>query len=168
MTEIEVLDPATARPIAAVEDIAPVLAAGCSIILKPAEQTPLTSLRLPELLAAAGLPDGVLQVVTGGARTGAALVEHPGVDRISFTGSSATGRLLLRSAADTIKRVSVELGGKSPNIVFPDAELPAAITGTATAVFANQGRSARRGRGSMSTPTCTTRCSPASAPSPPT
>ena len=82
-------------------------------------------MRLPELLAEAGL----LQVVTGGARTGATLVAHPGVDKVSFTGSSATGRLVLRSAADSMKRVSVELGGKSPNIVFPDADLAAAIAG---------------------------------------
>ena len=82
-------------------------------------------MRLPELLAEAGL----LQVVTGGARTGATLVAHPGVDQVSFTGSSATGRLVLRSAADSMKRVSVELGGKSPNIVFPDADLAAAIAG---------------------------------------
>ena len=113
----------------AVQKIAPALAAGCTVVLKPAEQTPLTTLRLPELLAEAGLPDGVLQVVTGGARTGATLVAHPGVDKVSFTGSSATGRLVLRSAADSMKRVSVELGGKSPNIVFPDADLAAAIAG---------------------------------------
>jgi acyl-CoA reductase-like NAD-dependent aldehyde dehydrogenase len=124
----------------AAQKIAPALAAGCSVILKPAEQTPLTSLRLPELFAEAGLPDGVLHVATGGARTGAALVAHPGVDKVSFTGSSAVGRLVLRSAADSIKRVSVELGGKSPNIVFADADLPAAIAGTAAGVFANQGQ----------------------------
>lgn len=124
----------------AAQKIAPALAAGCSVILKPAEQTPLTSLRLPEIFARAGLPDGVLQVVTGGARGGAALVAHPDVDKVSFTGSSAVGRLVLRSAADSIKRVSVELGGKSPNIVFPDADLPAAIAGTAAGVFANQGQ----------------------------
>jgi len=110
---------------AGVQKIAPALATGCSVVLKPAEQTPLTTLRLPELLAEAGL----LQVVTGGARTGATLVAHPGVDKVSFTGSSATGRLVLRSAADSMKRVSVELGGKSPNIVFPDADLAAAIAG---------------------------------------
>jgi acyl-CoA reductase-like NAD-dependent aldehyde dehydrogenase len=124
----------------ATQKIAPALAAGCSVILKPAEQTPLTSLRLPEILAQAGLPDGVFQVVTGGGAAGAALVAHPDVDKVSFTGSSAVGRLVLRSAADSIKRVSVELGGKSPNIVFPDADLPATITGTAAGVFANQGQ----------------------------
>ena len=124
----------------AAQKVAPALAAGCCVVLKPAEQTPLTSLRLPTLLAEAGLPDGVLQVVTGGARAGAALVAHPGVDKVSFTGSSAVGRLVLRSAADSIKRVSVELGGKSPNIVFADADLPAAIAGTAGGVFANQGQ----------------------------
>ena len=124
----------------AVQKVAPALAAGCTVVLKPAEQTPLNALRLPALFSAAGLPDGVFQVVTGGARAGAALVEHPGVDKVSFTGSSAVGRLVLRSAADSIKRVSVELGGKSPNIVFPDADLPAAIAGTAAGVFANQGQ----------------------------
>lgn len=124
----------------AAQKVAPALAAGCSVILKPAEQTPLTSLRLPEIFARAGLPDGVFQVVTGGARAGAALVAHPDVDKVSFTGSSAVGRLVLRSAADSIKRVAVELGGKSPNIVFPDADLPAAVAGTAAGVFANQGQ----------------------------
>lgn len=124
----------------AVQKIAPALAAGCTVILKPAEQTPLTALRLPAILAEAGLPDGAFQVVTGGARAGQALVSHPDVDKVSFTGSSAVGRLVLRSAADSIKRVSVELGGKSPNIVFPDADLPSAIAGTAAGVFANQGQ----------------------------
>ncbi len=124
----------------AVQKVAPALAAGCSVVLKPAEQTPLTALRLPALLRDAGLPEGVLGVVTGGARAGNALVTHPGVDKVSFTGSSAVGRLVLRNAAESIKRVSVELGGKSPNIVFPDADLPAAIAGTAAGVFANQGQ----------------------------
>ncbi|HSV39937.1 MAG TPA: aldehyde dehydrogenase family protein [Nocardioidaceae bacterium] len=124
----------------AVQKIAPALAAGCSVLLKPAEQTPLTALRLPALLSEAGLPDDVFQIVTGGARAGATLVAHPAVDKVSFTGSSSVGRLVLRSAADTIKRVSVELGGKSPNIVFPDADLEAAISGTAAGVFANQGQ----------------------------
>ncbi|BAX92193.1 aldehyde dehydrogenase family protein [Mycobacterium shigaense] len=124
----------------AAQKVAPALAAGCSVILKPAEQTPLTSLRLPQIFAQAGLPDGVFQVATGGARAGAALVAHPGVDKVSFTGSSAVGRLVLRSAADSIKRVGVELGGKSPNIVFGDADVAAAIAGTAAGVFANQGQ----------------------------
>jgi acyl-CoA reductase-like NAD-dependent aldehyde dehydrogenase len=124
----------------AVQKVAPALAAGCCVVLKPAEQTPLTSLRLPAILAEAGLPEGVLQVVTGGPATGAALVAHPGVDKVSFTGSSAVGRLVLRSAADSVKRVSVELGGKSPNVVFADADLSRAIPGTAAGVFANQGQ----------------------------
>jgi acyl-CoA reductase-like NAD-dependent aldehyde dehydrogenase len=124
----------------ATQKVAPALAAGCCVVLKPAEQTPLTSLRLPAILAEAGLPEGVLQVVTGGARTGAALVAHPGVDKVSFTGSSAVGRLVLRAAADSVKRVSVELGGKSPNVIFADADLDAAIAGTAMGVFANQGQ----------------------------
>jgi acyl-CoA reductase-like NAD-dependent aldehyde dehydrogenase len=124
----------------AVQKIAPALAAGCCVVLKPAEQTPLTSLRLPAILEEAGLPSGVLQVVTGGPAAGAALVAHPGVDKVSFTGSSAVGRLVLKSAADSVKRVSVELGGKSPNVVFADADLPLAIPGTAAGVFANQGQ----------------------------
>jgi acyl-CoA reductase-like NAD-dependent aldehyde dehydrogenase len=124
----------------ATQKIAPALAAGCCVVLKPAEQTPLTSLRLPAILAEAGLPDGVLQVVTGGPRTGAALVAHAGVDKVSFTGSSPVGRLVLRSAADSVKRVAVELGGKSPNIVFADADLELAVAGTAAGVFANQGQ----------------------------
>jgi acyl-CoA reductase-like NAD-dependent aldehyde dehydrogenase len=105
------------------------IACGNTFVLKPSEKDPSAANFSAELLAEAGLPDGVLQVVTGGARTGATLVAHPGVDKVSFTGSSATGRLVLRSAADSMKRVSVELGGKSPNIVFPDADLAAAIAG---------------------------------------
>ncbi|GLE53198.1 hypothetical protein ATCCBAA256_27600 [Mycobacterium montefiorense] len=152
----------------AAQKVAPALAAGCSVILKPAQQTPLTSLRLPELFAQAGLSDGVFQVATGGARTGAALVAHPGVDKVSFTGSSAVGRLVLRSAADSIKRVGVELGGKSPNIVFGDADLAAAIAGTAAGCSQIRARSAPRVRASTSTRMCMTKCWKASARSRPT
>ena len=124
----------------AVQKIAPALAAGCTFILKPAEQTPLTALELPRILEEAGLPSGVLQVITGfGETAGAPLVESPGVDKIGFTGSRDVGKLIMRSGADTLKRVTLELGGKSPNIVFADAEFEAAIEGSANGIFWNQG-----------------------------
>src|ERR1019366_7820896 len=108
--------------------LAPALACGCTVVLKPAEITPLTALRLGELALAAGFPPGVLNVVTGlGATAGAALVEHPDVDKVTFTGSPAVGRQILRSAAGNLKRVTLELGGKSANIIFPDADLEAAV-----------------------------------------
>lgn len=121
--------------------IAPALAAGCTIVLKPAEQTPLSALRFGELVAEAGIPDGVVNIVTGyGETAGAALAEHPGVDKIAFTGSTEVGKLIVRAAAGNLKRVSLELGGKSPAIVFPDADLDQAISGTADAIFYNQGQ----------------------------
>jgi betaine-aldehyde dehydrogenase len=124
----------------AVQKIAPALAAGCTFILKPAEQTPLTALELPRILDEAGLPAGVLQVVTGfGETAGAPLVESPGVDKVGFTGSRDVGKIIMRSGADTLKRVTLELGGKSPNIVFADAEFDAAIEGSANGIFWNQG-----------------------------
>src|SRR3546814_8687789 len=108
--------------------VAPALAAGCSIILKPAELTSLSALRLADILARAGVPKGVFNVVTGhGATAGAALASHPGVDKIAFTGSTATGRAIVRASADNLARVTLELGGKSPAIVLPDAELDLAI-----------------------------------------
>ncbi len=104
--------------------IAPALAVGCTVVLKPAEQTPLTALRLGELMIEAGIPPGVVNIVTGlGETTGAALVAHPGVDKIAFTGSTAVGKIIHKSATDTLKRVSLELGGKSPVVIFPDADL---------------------------------------------
>jgi phenylacetaldehyde dehydrogenase len=121
--------------------VAPALAAGCTIVLKPAEQTPLTALRLGELIQEAGIPDGVVNIVTGfGETAGAALAEHPDVDKVAFTGSTEVGKLIVRASAGNLKRVSLELGGKSPAIVFPDADLDAAIAGTASAIFYNQGQ----------------------------
>ncbi len=120
---------------------APALAAGCTVVLKPAEETPLTALRLAELALEAGLPKGVLNVVTGmGPTAGAALAAHPGVDKVTFTGSTEVGRSIVRAAAGNMKKVTVELGGKSPVIVLPDADLDAAIPGAAGAIFFNQGQ----------------------------
>jgi len=120
--------------------MAPALAAGNTVVLKPAEQTPLTALRLGELMLEAGLPPGVVNIVTGfGGEAGAALVAHPGVDRLAFTGSTAVGRSIMKRAADTMTPVSLELGGKSPNIVFADADLEAAARGAITGIFYNKG-----------------------------
>lgn len=117
------------------------LAAGCTVVLKPAELAPMSGLRLAELIAEAGFPAGVFNVVTGlGAEAGAALVSHPGVDKISFTGSTATGQAILRESANTLKRVSLELGGKSASIVFSDADLDRAIPGVAMGIFGNSGQ----------------------------
>ena len=124
----------------AAQKVAPGLAAGCTIILKPAEQSPMTALEIPKILEEAGLPVGVLHVVTGmGETAGAALVSSPLVDKISFTGSGEVGKTIMRGGADTVKRVTLELGGKSPNIVFADADFDAAVEGTASGVFGNQG-----------------------------
>jgi phenylacetaldehyde dehydrogenase len=120
---------------------APALAAGCTVVLKPAEETPLTALRLGELALEAGLPKGVLNIVTGmGPTAGAALAAHAGVDKITFTGSTEVGRLIVQASAGNMKKVTVELGGKSPVIVLPDADLDAAIPGAAGAIFFNQGQ----------------------------
>ncbi|MGH8092385.1 MAG: aldehyde dehydrogenase family protein, partial [Chthoniobacterales bacterium] len=111
------------------------------VVLKPAEQTPLSALRLGELIQEAGIPDGVVNVVTGlGETAGAALAAHPGVDKIAFTGSTEVGKLIVRVAAHDLKKVSLELGGKSPNIVFEDADLETAIPGAASAIFFNHGQ----------------------------
>jgi acyl-CoA reductase-like NAD-dependent aldehyde dehydrogenase len=124
----------------ATQKVAPAIAAGCTFILKPPEQTPLTCLELPKILEEAGLPTGVFQVLTGfGETAGAPLVAHPDVDKIGFTGSREVGKLIMRSGADTLKRVTLELGGKSPNIVFADANFDAAVEGSANGVFWNQG-----------------------------
>jgi len=120
--------------------IAPALAAGNTVVLKPASLTPLTALRFAELTAEAGLPDGALNVVPGpGGQVGMALVRHPGVDKIAFTGSTEVGKQIMREAAGSLKRVSLELGGKSPNIVFADADLDAAVRGALTGIFYNKG-----------------------------
>ena len=118
----------------------PVLASGCTMVMKPAEQSPLSALRFGELCLEAGVPEGVINVVTGLGAVGAALSAHPGVDKISFTGSTGVGEKIIRAAAPTMKRVTVELGGKSPNIVFADADLDKAVPAAATAVFANSGQ----------------------------
>ncbi|MBW3661066.1 MAG: aldehyde dehydrogenase family protein [Gemmatimonadetes bacterium] len=120
--------------------VAPALAAGCTVVLKPASETPLTALLLAEIAAEAGLPAGALNVVPGGGRTaGEALVAHEGVDKIAFTGSTAVGQRIAKVAADTVKRVSLELGGKSPNIVFADANIPFAARGAVTGIFYGKG-----------------------------
>ena len=120
--------------------LAPALAAGCTVVLKPAEQTPLSALMLGELLESLDVPRGVVNIVTGdGPTAGAALVADPGVDKVAFTGGVDTGRLVIKSAADTIKRMSIELGGKNPNIVFADADFDAAVDGALFGAFANQG-----------------------------
>ncbi|HEX9495517.1 MAG TPA: aldehyde dehydrogenase family protein [Candidatus Limnocylindria bacterium] len=120
--------------------LAPALAVGCSVILKPASVTPLTALALGDILKEAGLPDGVLSVLTGsGEVIGMALAAHPGVDKVGFTGETATGKQVLRAATDPLKRVSLELGGKSPNVVFADADLGPAVK-AALAIFGNCGQ----------------------------
>ena len=120
--------------------IAPALAAGNTVVLKPASLTPLTALKFAELCQEAGLPEGVFNVVTGpGAAVGMALVRHPDVDKIAFTGSTEVGKQIMREASGSLKRVSLELGGKSPNIVFADADLDAALKGALTGIFYNKG-----------------------------
>ena len=126
--------------------IAPALAAGCTIILKPAENTPLTALRFGQLALDAGIPAGVLNILTGyGAEVGEALVDHPGVDKVAFTGSTAVGTRIAQRAAPMVKRVTLELGGKSPNIVFDDSPVDVAAAGAASAIFPNAGQSCSAG-----------------------
>src|ERR1700758_643070 len=120
--------------------LAPALAAGCTCVLKPAEQTPLTALEFAKHFADCGLPPGVVNIVTGfGETCGAPIVQHPDVNKIAFTGSAAVGKIIVKQAADTVKRVTLELGGKSPNIFFADADFEAAIDGALFGVFINQG-----------------------------
>lgn len=129
-------------PIAmAVAKIAPALAAGCAVILKPAEETPMTALRLAHLIADIGFPDGAFNLLTGfGEEAGAALTAHPGVDKVTFTGSTEVGRLIINAAAGNFKRVTLELGGKTPCIILPDADVAAAIQGAARSIFGNAGQ----------------------------
>jgi phenylacetaldehyde dehydrogenase len=125
----------------AVWKMAPALATGCTVVLKPAEQTPLTALRLGELVAEAGFPPGVVNIVPGyGETAGAALAAHPQVDKVAFTGSTEVGKLILQAAAGNLKKVSLELGGKSPNVIMADANIDEAIAGSANAIFFNQGQ----------------------------
>ncbi|HXF48321.1 MAG TPA: aldehyde dehydrogenase family protein [Verrucomicrobiae bacterium] len=120
--------------------VAPALACGNTVILKPAEETPLTALRLGELAQEVGIPEGVFNVITGlGPSTGAALVRHPSVDKIAFTGSTSTGQEIMKMAAGSLKKVSLELGGKSPNVVFADADLDAAVKGAVSGIFYGKG-----------------------------
>ena len=119
--------------------LGPALACGNTVVLKPAEQTPLTALRFGELALEAGLPPGVLNIVTGGPETGAALVRHTGVDKVAFTGSTSVGKEIMRNAADSLKRVTLELGGKSPNIVFADSAMDAAVKGAINGIFYGKG-----------------------------
>jgi len=120
--------------------VAPALACGNTVILKPASQTPLTALALAEIGLEVGLPPGVLNVLTGpGAKLGQSIVEHPGIDKIAFTGDTGTGKGIMRGAADTLKRITLELGGKSPNIVLPDADLEAAVRGATIGIFYGKG-----------------------------
>jgi acyl-CoA reductase-like NAD-dependent aldehyde dehydrogenase len=125
--------------------VAPALAAGCTVVLKPAEQTPLTALLMGELALEAGIPDGVLNVVTGDGVTGAALVDHPGVDKVSFTGSTAVGREIGAKAGRALKRVTLELGGKSANIILPDADMRAALGGSFQGIYFNAGQACNAG-----------------------
>ncbi len=124
----------------AVWKVAPALACGNTVVLKPASQTPLTALALGEIAVEAGLPPGVLNVLTGpGSTLGQAIVEHPGIDKIAFTGDTSTGKGIMRGAAETLKKITLELGGKSPNIVFPDADIEAAIRGATIGIFYGKG-----------------------------
>ena len=123
-----------------VNSVVPSLLAGNCVVLKPAPQTPLTAIRLAEIMQEAGLPDGVVNVVTGGDDTGAAISAHDGIDKVAFTGSTEVGKKIIQAAAGNLKKVTLELGGKSPNIIFPDADLDSAIPGAASAIFFNHGQ----------------------------
>ncbi|MCU1263124.1 MAG: betaine-aldehyde dehydrogenase [Bryobacterales bacterium] len=120
--------------------LGPALAMGCTVVLKPAEQTPLSALRLGELILEAGFPEGVVNIVPGFGAAGAALAAHPDVDKVAFTGSTEVGKEVLKAAGGNLKKVSLELGGKSPNVVFRDADMEAAIDGAASAIFFNHGQ----------------------------
>jgi acyl-CoA reductase-like NAD-dependent aldehyde dehydrogenase len=125
--------------------LGPALAAGCTVVLKPAEQTPLSALRVGELALEVGFPPGVLNVLTGDGSTGAALVDHPDVDKVAFTGSTSVGREIGSKAGKALKRVTLELGGKSPNIILPDADIQAAVRGSFQAIYFNSGQACNAG-----------------------
>lgn len=143
---VAAITPWNAPTMIAAWKIAPALAAGCTVVIKPPEDAPLTTLRLAELFAQAGVPDGVFNVLPGlGRVTGAALVRHPGVDKVSFTGSPEVGREIAVAAGAAFKRVTLELGGKSPQIVFPDADVQQLLPVAAASIFANQGETCAAG-----------------------
>ena len=125
--------------------LGPALAAGCTVVLKPAEQTPLEALLLAQLMAEAGVPGGVVNVLTGYGDAGAALAAHPAVDKVAFTGSTEVGKQIVQAASGNLKKVSLELGGKSPNVVFADADLASAVTGAAQGIFFNHGQCCNAG-----------------------
>jgi phenylacetaldehyde dehydrogenase len=125
--------------------LGPALAAGCTVVLKPAEQTPLSALRLGQLMLEAGLPKGVVNIVTGYGDAGAAIAAHPDVDKVAFTGSTAVGKLIVKAAAGNLKKVTLELGGKSPNVVYADADMRVAIRGAANGIFYNNGQCCQAG-----------------------
>ncbi|MBV9049089.1 MAG: aldehyde dehydrogenase family protein, partial [Solirubrobacterales bacterium] len=125
--------------------LGPALACGCTVVLKPAEQTPLSALRLGELIQEAGLPDGVLNIITGFGEAGAALAAHDDVDKVAFTGSTEVGKMIAQAASGNLKKVTLELGGKSPNIVYADADLEGAIAGAANGIFFNHGQCCNAG-----------------------
>jgi acyl-CoA reductase-like NAD-dependent aldehyde dehydrogenase len=129
----------------AIWKVAPALAAGCAIVLKPAEQTPLTALRLGKLALEAGFPEGALNVLSGDGTTGAALVDSPGVDKVAFTGSTVVGREIGAKCGRSLKRLTLELGGKSPNIILPDADLEKAIPGSFQGIYSNSGQACNAG-----------------------
>lgn len=119
--------------------IAPALAAGNTVVLKPAETTPLTALKLAEIIQESGLPDGVVNIITGAGATGAAIVNHPGIDKIAFTGSTGVGKIIMNAVAGTNKKTTMELGGKAANIIFEDAPIDQAVEGVINGIFFNQG-----------------------------
>lgn len=116
------------------------LASGCCVVLKPAEQTPLSAILLAELIAEVGFPEGVVNIITGFGEAGAAIANHPDIDKVAFTGSTEVGKKIIQASAGNLKKVTVELGGKSPNVVFPDADIESAAQGAASAIFFNQGQ----------------------------
>jgi phenylacetaldehyde dehydrogenase len=121
--------------------LGPALATGCTVVLKPAEQTPLSAIRLGELIQEAGVPDGVVNIITGfGETAGAAIASHDQIDKVAFTGSTEVGKLIIQAATGNLKKVTLELGGKSPNVIFDDADIDTAIAGAADAIFFNQGQ----------------------------
>ena len=138
--------------------LSPALAAGCTVVVKPAEDTPLTALRMAELCQEAGLPDGVVNVLTGDGSAGAALVDHPDVDKIGFTGSTATGKAIVRSAAASLNRVELRAGRQEPGLRLPGRRPDRAIPGAAESVPLTVGKPALPARGSTSTRTSTTAC----------